>query len=247
VFVRPSSVETALALAVTQDLATLRRRAALCRSDPEHLASECLVHLIRRANRRRDDATMNAMFVVLLTRCEWILKAKVQDGAFVDAEALREDILGAFGELLGADGTGDDPDALDFYECRFNRAFACLRIDMVRTERTRLEHVARLPSGRDDDGEPHVDDDAFARVSEAFRVRPDQEDAVFRAELHEAIGALPPTERDAVVLVHALGYVEESDDPDTVTAATRCGVSGRTIRKRLARAAGKLARFRKET
>lgn len=57
---------------------------------------------------------------------------------------------------------------------------------------------------------------------------------------------LPPDERDAVILVHALGYQEESDDPGEETAATRCDCTGRTIRNRLTRAATKLARFKED-
>ena len=37
-----------------------------------------------------------------------------------------------------------------------------------------------------------------------------------------AIEALPADERDAVILVHVLGYKEESEDPEEETAATRC-------------------------
>ena len=71
-----------------------------------------------------------------------------------------------------------------------------------------------------------------------------QDGDVFRSELHDAILELPPDERDAVILVHALGYQEESDDPAEETAATRCDCTGRTIRNRLTRAATKLARFK---
>ena len=106
--------------------------------------------------------------------------------------------------------------------------------------------MTRLPVRENEDGEPGTEDEAFASVSEAFRTAPEQEGAVFRTELREAIQALPAEEREAVVLVHALGYSVESDDPGKETAATRCGVSGRTIRKRLKKAADRLADFRKE-
>lgn len=86
----------------------------------------------------------------------------------------------------------------------------------------------------------------FARVSEAFRSPATQESVAFRSELQDAILTLPPDERDAVILVHGLGYQEESDDPDEVTAATRCNCTGRTIRNRLTRAAAKLSRFKED-
>jgi DNA-directed RNA polymerase specialized sigma24 family protein len=57
---------------------------------------------------------------------------------------------------------------------------------------------------------------------------------------------LPPEERDAVILCHVMGYPEESDDPAKRTAATICGVTGRTTRNRLKRAAAKLSRFKED-
>lgn len=80
--------------------------------------------------------------------------------------------------------------------------------------------------------------------AETFRSAAMQEGELVRSELYDAILDLPSDERDAVILVHVLGYQEESDDPQTVTAATRCGCTGRTIRNRLTRAAAKLARFK---
>ena len=95
-------------------------------------------------------------------------------------------------------------------------------------------------------GEPDAYEDAFARVSDAFKVFPTQEWDAFREPFLKAIDALPSDERDAVILVHVLGYKEKSEDPEEETAATRCNCTGRTIRNRLTRAAGKLARFKED-
>jgi hypothetical protein len=168
---------------------------------------------------------------------------KVPDGQLPEAASLREEILGAFSELFASDGSGENPNELNFYECRFNRAFKFFRIDMVRREVTRLGPIAQMPVP-EEDGEPGSHDEVFARVSEAFRAAPTQEGESVRSELYDAILNLPADERDAVILVHVLGYQEESDDPETVTAATRCDCTGRTIRNRLTRAAKKLARFK---
>jgi DNA-directed RNA polymerase specialized sigma24 family protein len=43
-----------------------------------------------------------------------------------------------------------------------------------------------------------------------------------------------------------MGYAEEADDPAKRTAATICGVTGRTIRNRLTRAAATLSRFKED-
>jgi DNA-directed RNA polymerase specialized sigma24 family protein len=189
---------------------------------------------------------MNAVLPVLLSRCEANLFVKVPDGGMPDAASLRQDILDELAELFVLDGLGENPDELDFYECRFNRAFRSLRIDAVRRAARRLKEivdVAVLPPSKAE-GEPDAYEDAFARVSDAFKVFPTQEWDAFREPFLKAIEALPVDERNAVILVHVLGYKEESEDPDEQTAATRCNCTGRTIRNRLTRAAGKLARFK---
>jgi DNA-directed RNA polymerase specialized sigma24 family protein len=72
------------------------------------------------------------------------------------------------------------------------------------------------------------------------------EHGLFLNQLADAIQTLPPDEREAVILCHIMGYAEEADDPATRTAATICGVTGRTIRNRLTRAAAKLSRFKED-
>jgi DNA-directed RNA polymerase specialized sigma24 family protein len=172
----------------------------------------------------------------------------VPDGRMPDATSLRQDILDELTELFVLDGLGENPAELDFYECRFNKAFRTLRIDAVRRAARRSKEiidVAALPPS-EAEGEPDAYEDAFARVSDAFKVFPTQEWDAFREPFVNAIEALPPDEREAVILVHVLGYKEESEDPNEETAATRCNCTGRTIRNRLTRAAGKLARFKED-
>lgn len=244
--VRPDAVETQIDAALTLTPQALRARVAITdRQDADHLRSETLVHLVRHGRRTGDQGLISLVLPVLLARCEANLIVKVPDGQLPEAATVREDILGEFSELFASDGAGMDPDELDFYECKFNRAFRFFRIDVIRRETGRLKHVAQMPEP-DEDGEPEPHDEIFARVSEAFRSPATQDSSVFRSELHGAILELPPDERDAVILVHALGYQEESDDPGEETAATRCDCTGRTIRNRLTRAATKLARFKED-
>lgn len=244
--VRPTEIEAQIDAAVQLPLSELRVRLSIAdRRNSDHLRSETLVHLVRHGRRTGDQNLISSVLPVLLGRCETNLVFKVPDGQLPDAATIREDILGAFSELFASDGTGDDPDELDFYECKFNRAFRFFRIDIVRREISRLKHSAQMPEP-DEVGEPQSQVDVFARVSEAFRTPATQEGDAFRSELHDAIQDLAPEERDAVILVHVLGYQEESDDPGEETAATRCNCTGRTIRNRLKRAASKLTRFKED-
>ena len=65
---------------------------------------------------------------------------------------VRDEALGRLGELFAEDGTGDNPDELDYFEVRFNPAFASLRTDLVRAEVRALRRSSPLP-----------DDEAIAR------------------------------------------------------------------------------------
>jgi hypothetical protein len=248
-YVRPSGVEAQIDEAMQLSLADLRVRLLLRdRNSSDYLRSECLVHLVREGRRSGDQPLMSAVLPVLLARCEANLLVKVPDGGMPDAESLRQEILDELTELFVIDGSGDFPSELDFYECRFNKAFRALRIDAVRRDATRrkqnIDVVALPPS--EATSEPDAYEDAFARVSETFRVLPTQEWDIFREPFLKAIEALPPDEREAVILVHVLGYKEESEDPEEETAATRCNCTGRTIRNRLTRAATKLYRFKED-
>jgi hypothetical protein len=191
---------------------------------------------------------MNAVLPVLLGRCEANLFVKVPDGRMPNAADLRQDILDDLTDLFVMDGTGDFPDELDFYECRFNKAFRALRIDAVRRYVRRQKRsitVVDLPQS-EVASEPNAHEDAFARVSEVFRVLPTQEWDAVREPLLNAIEALPADERKAVILVHVLGYKVESEDPKEETAAKRCNCTGRTIRNHLKRAAAKLSLFKED-
>jgi hypothetical protein len=242
-YTRPQTIEKEIEGALQEDLPTLRRRLLVTDTvSPEYLRSESLVHLIRDALHRGDDQRLNATLIVLLGRCETILKAKIAD-RLPNADKLREEVLSGFSELLASDGTGDQPDELDFYECKFNLAFRTLRIDVVRRELKQVNRSAELPAP-EYEGVSDAYKDAFIRVHETFRTPATQQNKLFLKELWEAINALPPDERKAVILCHLIGYKEESENPDEVTAATCCNCTGRTIRNRLSRAAANLSRFK---
>lgn len=241
---RPFPVESQIDEAICLSLSDLQTRLLIAdRSTPSYLRSECLVHLVREGRQSDDQQLMNAVLPVLLGRCEVNLLLKVPDGELPHAADLRQEILEDLTDLFVTDGTGDFPNELDFYECRFNRAFRALRIDALRRDtRRRKRSITEvdLPpfdasSGRD------TGEDTIARVPEAFKIPPTQEWDVFGDQFGNAIEALPADERDAVVLVHILGYKVESEDPEKETAATRCNCTGRTIRNRLRRAAAKLS------
>jgi hypothetical protein len=245
-YTRPLGILTAIDAAIQQDIATVRRRAAISKVDsPDFIPMECLVHLLRAARRRRDEQTMSILLPPLLGRCEAMLIRKIPDRSRPDAVDIREEILGEFSVLFAEDGSGENPNELDFYECRFNLAFSTFRINFMRRESTRKDPLEELPS---EEGVPEssADEEGVRRISAALQTPAIQLADLSLKELLTAIKALPPDERKAIVLCCMFGYKEESEDPSEITAATLCGVTGRTIRNRLTKAGAKLSKFKEE-
>lgn len=246
-YVRPAAVETAIRAALQEDWTTLSRRLKITDTkSPEHLSSECLVHLFRDAWRNGDDRRMNAILPVLLGRCEAILKTKIPDWE-PGADDMREDVLGRFSDVLARGCVGEQPDELDYYECRFNKALLALRRDAVRRVRRHLERTVKVPRRDDEDEGVLSEEEGLALLSEAGRTPATQEQLVRLGEIKEAVEALPSDERDAFVFCRVYGYKVESKDPNEITAAVRCGCTGRTIRNRLSRAEAKLWRSKEES
>jgi sigma-70-like protein len=236
-YARPPSVETKIDGAIGQDWAILAKRARITdRKAADYLPSECLVHLIRDAIRRSDQRVATVLMSPLLVRCESILLKTVPDSAMRDAVAVREEILSSFQMLFTDDGAEN---ALDYYECRFGRAFKALRIDQVRTEFARRKELIDLPEMSSEDGDTMLDDEMLARLSRMAKTGPSQEDRAYLLQVLKVVNGLSADQRRAVVLRRIIGHTEES-------AAAACNVEGRTIRNRLSRADERLKKFKED-
>jgi hypothetical protein len=72
-------------------------------------------------------------------------KSKILDSDIPNASEIREEILGEFSLLFAEDGSGSNPDELDFFECRFNLAFRSFWIDPMRRETARVDSYVQTP------------------------------------------------------------------------------------------------------
>ena len=245
---RRPEIEAAIEAALNLDTETIRKRAAnRDASSAEYIPTECLLHLIRRALRESNqDATnnmvANRLMVPLLQRCEVNLLNSVS-GSLPNAEATREEIMARFSVLIAEDLV-DPKHKLDFFEVRFNKAFKFFRIDCLRAE---LRQVNRVDKREDDvksDQATTDDDTADETTNESTGIVLDLDDSVFRKQMMRAINALPEEQRKPLILHFIHHFKIESEDPNETTVATLCKVSGRTIRKRLAKAMATLAKLR---
>jgi hypothetical protein len=236
-YTRPNSIEATIDNALTQDRKTLSQRAQVTHpGSADYLPSECLVHLIRDAIRRNDQHLASALMPPLLVRCEANLKRTVPDRGFRNAEGIREEILSSFALLFTEEA---DEEALDYYECKFNRAFRSLRINHVRNETRARRHLTDLPEVTTADGELMLDADLLAKLSQAAKIGPGQEDHVYLPQVLKAIDELPPDQRRAFVLRRLIGDIEKD-------VAANEGVDARTIRNRVERADAQLKKLKED-
>lgn len=220
-YVRPREVEDAIDVALALDRQTQLQRATISSSaSPDYLRDEVLLHLIREARRQGDKGAVNVLLGRLFGRCA----SKVRGD-----EELREESLRALGLLIAHDG---GQDRLDFFECKFERAFSVLckvaRRDIAKSH----SQLARDPKGEDEFSEHDL-----TRISQTAL------NPVEFGKLLAAIEGLEPELREAFVLVCIEEYKIESVNPTEVTAATLCRVEGRTIFNRVTKARRQLAEF----
>jgi len=237
---RPPAITASIDAALKEDLDEQLRRAKIHNpSDPDYMPSECLLHLVREARLSGNKRAVDRLLPPLLARCEVRLKRTIPD-SWPDAEGMRDDVLQAFCELIARVGTNHDATMLDIFECKFNKGLATLRYRRLRKENNRIKLFRNIGEEVDDDGNPVDPDDTLSRLSRAAQTPAGQEDFVYLAEMLEAIKELPPAQRKAVELCCLQGYAPGSEDPDEITAATICGISGTAVRKNLRKAAEKL-------
>ena len=106
VYTRPPDVEAQIDEAAVLSPVELKRRLDVTKPERDgFLRPETLLHLLRRGIATGSMATFNVILPILLKRCERTLEAKIFN-SLPSAAELREDILGAFAELLASDGAG---------------------------------------------------------------------------------------------------------------------------------------------
>jgi DNA-directed RNA polymerase specialized sigma24 family protein len=161
------------------------------------------------------------------------LFATISDSRMAGAQDIREEIMGRFAERIAKDCNGRFA-MLDFFEVRFDLAFARFRKTVLR----QIGPVSVLtePLSTDGDEGPDISPEVEAAAADFLGGDPQEiDDPAFRFELDAAIDALPHDQRRVVGLLRQ-GFQIDSKDPNIMTIAKMLKCDERTVRNRRDRA-----------
>jgi len=233
-FNRPPEIEACLARLESLDAEA--RLQAFCigsRKSTGYVPSEALTYFLRRAHATGAKNEFKQIFGVLMKRVGQSLYSTVADSRMAGAQGIREEIMGRFAERIAKDCEGRFA-MLDFFEVRFDLAFARFRKSVLR----QIGPSSVLTEPLYTDGEEGQDISREVEEAAADFLGGDPQkidDPAFRLELDAAIDALPDDQRRVVGLLRQ-GFQIDSKDPSIMTIAKMLKCDERTVRNRRDRA-----------
>lgn len=233
-YVRPPEIETWLVRLEGVEVAErLRQFSVTSRKSVGHVPSEALVHFLRRAWAEGANGDFEKIFRILMARVEQSLCSAVSDSRMTGARGIREEIMERFAERIAKDCRGRDG-LLDFFEIRFDKAFAAIRTSALR--QIGPASVDTVPLGTDREDGLEVSAEVEAAAADFLGGDPSKlDDPAFRLELTAAINALPDDQRQVMGLL-LQGFQIDSKDPNVMTIARILQCHERTVRNRRDRA-----------
>lgn len=233
-FTRPPEIEDCLARLESVDAAArLQAFAITSRKSNGYVPSEALTHFLRRAWNSGAESEFKKIFELLMRRIEQSLCSTVSDSRMAGAQGIREEIMDRFAERIAKDCNGRFA-LLDFFEVRFDMAFARFRKTVLR--QIGPTTVVTVPLSTDADEGHDISPEVEAAAAEFLGGDPSKiDDPAFRFELDAAIDALPDDQRRVVGLLRQ-GFQIDSKDPNIMTIAKMLQCDERTVRNRRDRA-----------
>lgn len=233
-YARPPVIEACLVRLEAIDAAVrLQCFAVTSKKSADYVPSEVLMYFLRRAWADGAHATFEKILRLLLKRVEQSLCSVVSDSRMAGARGIREEIMGRFAERIAKDCKGR-AGLLDFFEIRFDKAFAAFRTSVLR--QIGPGSVETVPLSADGDEGQEISPEVEAAAADFLNGDPSKlDDPTFRFELMAAINALPDDQR-RVVGLRLQGFQIDSKNPDTMTIARMLQCDERTVRNRLNRA-----------
>ena len=168
-----------------------------------------------------------------MKRIEQSLCSVISDSRMAGARGIREEIMDRFAERIAKDCKGRTG-LLDFYEIRFDKAFAAFRTSALRQIGPSV--VNTVPLGTDEDDGLEISAEVEAAAADFLGGDPEKlDDPAFRLELTAAIDCLPDDQKQVVGLL-LQGFQIDSKDKDVMTIARILQCDERTVRNRRDRA-----------
>lgn len=218
--------------------ARLLSAAAMPRGSENYVREETLVHFIRVANRESDSRATSDLIRILIKRISGKLNRLTQVWRLSYPPDLAEDVIDEILTDLYDQLLSDEP-AARFWQIRFWVCFQRRAINVLRHRRRELDQIV---ADEGDDWDADCEPCAAKPYERIERL----DEPEMHAVVNDGLVKLPLPLRTAFLLKHYSGYAEEPGVDGTPSIASLMGVSGRTVRNYLARAAKHLAQWREE-
>jgi DNA-binding CsgD family transcriptional regulator len=231
---RPPEIEDWLSRLELSDVEErLQQFAISSKKNPAYVPTEALIYFLRQAWTASMAEEFEKLFQILMKRLASSLFVSVPNSGITDAQTIREEIMAEFATRIAEDCKGQ-VSVLDFYEIRFDKAFAAFRTSMLRKIGPSTVDTVPLNRGNDDYWEISPEVEAAAEVF--LNGDPQKiDDPAFRLELGTAIDQLPDDQKQVIGL-KLKGFQISSTDRDAMTIASILKCDERTVRNRLNRA-----------
>lgn len=203
------------------------------KSHQDYVPSEMLVYFLRRAWRQGKKNEFEQIFKLLIQRIEVTLRNKIPNADIERASEVRDEIIARFAELIARD-CNNQSTILDYYEVRFNHAFAAFRKTTLRDIGPVADNTERLTINNGDVEEikPEVES-SVNNLPDQFSAKLD--DLSFRSSLMAAINNLPEDQKVVVGLILQEIPID-SKKKGVITIASILNCDERTVRNRRDRA-----------
>lgn len=233
-FTRPPEIEACLIrLELLDAAARLQAFAIMSRKSDGYVPSEALTYFLRRAWAAGAKSEFKKIFELLMKRVERSLCSTITDTRMAGARGIREEVMGRFAEHIAKDCNGRFA-MLDFFEVRFDMAFARFRKTVLR--QIGPTSVLTVPLSTDNGAGRDISPEVEAAAADFLGGDPQKiDDPVFRFQLDAAIDVLPDDQRRVVGLL-LQGFPIDSKDPNVMTIAKMLKCNERTVRNRRDRA-----------
>jgi len=211
----------------------LRQFEGLRRTNPGYVPPEALVYFLRRAWAEGAQAEFEKIFRILLKRVDQSLCSIISDSRISGARGIREEISGRFAERIAKDCKGRAR-LLDFYEIRFDKAFAAFRTSALRQIGPSV--IDTVPLAADEEDGLEISPEVEAASADFLGGDPSKlDDPAFRLELTLAIDRLPNNQKQVIGLI-LQGFPIDSKDKNVMTISSILRCDERTVRNRRDRA-----------